>query len=352
MISAPLIAAFGLGSYLLLDHKNYQGRLRRMAVEYVKRKYGFRAKAGRVGTMSIGWLEPKWHKGKSGYVEMSYEGKTFYVRASLRARTDQCSDTYQMREFADRIIGPLRDSLEYAGLCAHVQYGDRDFGGCYLGMDVTSFEDLVRSVGSIEVTVSAYGLDESRIAQLDLSYLGESPRVGIYDWEDVRVVEAGYTPVSPRNASDGDIIRLRDHYFYADGTWTHRRYQRYDGEGVTFAYDADLGIEVVPFDVEATSAEDGNARSPWYRLSIASEEETRVIVFPHETSPDVKMRIQFYDLRTHQFSDGFGDLPYYGNFEGQDALADEWPYHGAVWLNLTYKNGTVDGAPKVIRIVQ
>ena len=352
VISAPLIAAVGLGSYLFLDHRNYQRRLRRMATEYVKRKYGFRAKAGRVGTMSIGWLEPTWHKGKSGYVEMTYEGKAFYVRASLLARTDDCTDTYQLDEFAERIIGPLKSFLGREDLHASVQYGGRDFGGCYLGMDVATFEDLVDHIGGIEVTVSTYGLSESLVAQLDLSYLGKNPRVGIYDWHDNRVVEAGYTPASPIQPSDGDIICLRSHYCFANGTWTHRRYQRYDGEGVTFAYETGLGIEIALFDAELTAPEDEAARSPWYRLSISSEVETRVIVFPHETSPDMEMRIQLYDPAKQELSNGFGVLPYYGNFEGQDALVTKWPYHGAVWLNLTYKDGHVNHTPQVVRIVR
>ena len=352
MISAPLLAAAGFGAFLVADRKDHTGRLQRMARAYVKRKYGFKARASRVQTMAIGWLEPTWHKGKSGYVEMTYGKTSFHVRADLRSGTDSCSDTYQMREFTERILGPIRDGLACDKLCATVRYGDRDFGGSYLGLGVKSFEDLVRDIDNVEVVVSTHGLDHSRIDRLDLSYLGQKPRVGIYDWEDASVVEAGYTPFGEVQASDGDTICLLDHFLFLDGTWTRRSYRRFHGEGVTFAYRADLGVEVAPIDVDVPEDEAIVARSPWYELSASCEEETRVIVFPHETSPGIEMHIQLYDPAARKLLDGFGGLPYYGNFEKQDPLPDKWPYHGAVWLNLTYKDGTVDRAPKVARIVR
>ena len=351
MINIPLLAVAGFCTYRLLDSKNYKGRLRRMAVAYVERKYGFRAKAGDVGTMSIGWLEPAWNKGKSAYVQMSYGGTTFHVRASLLGRVDECTDTYQMEEFAKRILAPIREGLGCENLCAVVHYGGRDYGGSYLGMGVRSFEDLVENVGGIELTASTYGVDRSRIERLDLSYLGENHCVGIYEWDNAGVVESGYTPFGPVQPSDGDTVCLREHFLHAGGSWTHRSYRHFDGRGVTFAYRADLGIEIAPTDVGTTCAEDEVARSPWYRLSTACDEQTRVIVFPHETSPDVKMQIQFYDLSTCEISDGFGPLPYYGEDEGHDLFPSKWPYHGAVWINLTHRDGTVDRGPQVVRIV-
>ena len=352
MINAPLIALAGFGSLLLLDHKNYRSRLRRMAVAYIKHKYGFNAKAGAVHVMSIGWLEPKWHKGKSAYVVMSYKDTTFHVRASLLARMDECSDTYQMAEFTECILAPIRAALDCEELCATVQYGARDYGGCYLGTTVTSFEDLVSSIGHIEVTVSAHGIDESRIARLDLSYLGANPRIGIYEWEDSGVVKAAYTPASLIQPSDGDTICLRDHFFYAEGAWKHRGYRRFHGTGVTFAFETGIGIEVAPFDMEATTAEDETALSPWYRLSASGKQQTRVIVFPHETSPDVKMRIQLYETQTNEFSHGLESIPFYGDDASQSPFTPQWPYHAAVWLNLTYKNGAIDRAPQVVRVIR
>ena len=352
MINAPLIALAGFGSLLLLDHKNYRGRLRRMAVAYIKRKYGFNAKAGAVHVMSIGWLEPKWHKGKSAYVEMSYKDTTFHVRASLRSHTDDCSDTYQMAEFTEHILAPIRATLGCEEFCATVQYGARDYGGCYLGMDVTSFEDLVNSGGRIEVTVSTHGIDEPRITRLDPSPLGANPRIGIYEWEDSGIVKAKYTPASHFQPSDGDTICLRNHFLFAEGVWKHRGYRHYHGSGVTFAFETGIGIEVAPFDMEATTTEDETAISPWYRLSASGEQQTRVIVFPHETSPDVKMRIQFYDTQTNEFSHGLESIPFYGDDASQSSFTPQWPYHVAVWLNLTYKNGAVDRTPKVVRVIR
>lgn len=321
-------------------------RLQNMAVNYVEAKYGFTARATDVVEDGVSWLEPAWNKGKSGEVEMSYDGKTFYVRADLDAGMQGCSDTYQEEEFTERITNIVRDELSCEQLCTSMDFG---VGNTlhYLGIDVLTIDDLLKK-GDLDVRVSTYGLDHTKVASFDTTRLGTNPKIGIYCWKDSSLVDAGYVPQNSVSLADSDTISLADHYYYLDGAWTHHPYAQFEDDMVAFAYRADLGVEVERTDIEADDGS-GSARSPWYRLSASSSEEQRVIVFPRETAPDSKLCLQFYDADTGEINTSTTGIGYYAS-ETTPPHVNAWPYHTFVWLNLTYKDGTVDSRPQVIRI--
>ena len=342
----PLVAVGLCASLLTGCLAPRTAKLKNMAVRYVEAKYGFVAKATDVTVDGIGWLEPAWNKGKSGRVEMSYNGRTFYVYADLDEDVRDCSDTYQEEEFVEAITNIVQDELSCERLCVTMDFGTANTLH-YLGIDVQTIEDLLKK-GNIDVRVSAYGLDSSKVANFDTTRLGANPKIGIYCWKDPSIVDAGYTPQNSVSLADSDTIGLTDHYFFLEGAWTCRPYAQYEDDTVAFAYRADLGVEIEQTTIEANN-DLGTAGSPWYRISTSSNEEQRVMVFPRETAPGNKMRMQFYYADTGEIHTSTTDIGYYGS-ETAPPHVSAWPYHSFVWLNLTSKKGTVDSRPQVIRI--
>ncbi len=321
-------------------------KLQSMAVTYVKEKYGINAKAEDVSVDAVGWLEPAWNKGKSGLVAMTYEDRTFYVRVDLDAGVEACTDTYLQQDCIERFERIVQEELACERLCVEASYGPSSYSQ-YVGIDIKSFDDVVEA-GNIELRVSAYGLDGGRVERFDTSRLGPNPKIGIYNFKDPKVVDAGYVPMGSVNLADGDLVCLTDHFFFLDGVWTHHPYAQFEGEGVTFGYRADLGVEIAPAEVDA-SDDDAPATSAWYQLRSTTSEEQRVLVFPQVDEPDRKMRLQAYDPLTKEVTTFSSDIAYYGTKSAPPHLL-EWPYHTAIWLNLTYKDGTVDREPQIIRV--
>ena len=323
--------------------------LRRMAKRYVRRKYGFRATAGEVVLDRIGWLEPIWHRGTSGTVAMRYQGTTIYVEVDRKAGVMQCTDTYQAQEFVPRIVGPLERQLSGVDSLVTARYGGLAFPGCYVGMGIRTFEDLVAQ-GGIEVCVSACGLDASNVCGLDLSHLGPSAKVGVFVWRSHRVVDAAYMPNDPMSVSDADTIYLSDYHRYRDGTWTHRAYEHIDCKSVSFAYPANLGIRVTPATVATEDEADANATSPWYELSTSGDQETRVMVFAHQREQGRQARMELIYPEVRGASTFAKNIPSYAGSQSRSPAIDDYPYHTFVWLNITSKKGYVLRGPVIVRI--
>lgn len=344
--------AIGLGASYLIGHGGTnETKLRRVAKSYIKRKYGFSAKAGEVMLDSIGWLEPKWHKGRSGVVTMTYEGTTFYVMADRKAGVTACTDTYQKQEFTARILDPLKQQLANVYFHVSARYGDLRFPGGYVGLNVNTFEDLVAQ-GGIEVCVSAYGLDESTIRGLDFSHLGANVEVGVFCWRNRKAVDAAYAPYNIAIASDTDTIYLTDHYRLKDGSWTHKTYEQLEAADVSFAYPAGLDVRIVP---TVVNAGDDNLSTPatsaWYELSTTSDQEIRVMVFPHVTETNRTIKLQLWNPSTGELTQSATDIPSYLDDHTTSPAIIDFPYHTCVWLNLTSKKGWVQRGPKTIRIL-
>ena len=323
------------------------GKLKSMAVTYVKEKYGIKAKAEDVSVDAIGWLEPVWNNGKSGLVAMTYEGKTFYVRVDIGAGVEACTDTYLQQDCNERIESIVKEELACERLCVEASYGPDSYSQ-YVGIDIKSVDDVLEA-GNIEVRVSAYGLDAGRVERFDTSRLGPNLRIGIYNFKDPKVVDARYVPMGSVDPTDGDLVCLLDHFYLLDGVWTHHPYTQFEGEGVTFGYRADLGVEIVPAKIDASDSGSAPATSAWYEVRSTTGEEQRVLVFPQVDKPDYKMRLQFYDPLTKEITTSSSDIAYYKTESAPPHIL-ECPYHTFVWLNLTYKDGTVDRGPQIIRI--
>ena len=86
MVGLTILAACGFALLSGCGASGNTNKLKSMAVRYVKEKYGFKAKSKRVSNDGISWLTPIWEKSKAGIVEMTHDGKTFYVHADLNSK--------------------------------------------------------------------------------------------------------------------------------------------------------------------------------------------------------------------------------------------------------------------------
>ena len=171
-------------------------KLKSMATEYVKEKYGIKAKAGRVSNDGISWLTPIWEKSKAGIVEMKYDGREFYVHADLELGADQCTDNYLEDEFCDRIVSCFQD----------IHCDEKDFAVAYteghykhlVGKDVKTFDDLIADerIPGIFVYIYTYGLDTDSLNSVDLSDASWLSTASIYDWTESSMVRSEYKPVT------------------------------------------------------------------------------------------------------------------------------------------------------------
>ena len=171
-------------------------KLKSMATEYVKEKYGIRAKAGRVSNDGISWLTPIWEKSKAGIVEMKYDGREFYVHADLELGADRCTDNYLEDEFCDRIVSYFQD----------IRCDEKDFVVAYteghykhlVGKDVKTFDDLIADerLPGIFVYIYTYGLDTDSLNSVDLSDASWLSTASVYDWKESLMVRSEYKPVT------------------------------------------------------------------------------------------------------------------------------------------------------------
>ena len=116
-------------------------KLKSMAVRYVREKYDFKARPGRVSNDGISWLTPIWEKSKAGIVEMTYGDRTFYVHADLDLGTDGCTDNYMEEEFCSRIASDFED-IPCEDKEITVTYTEGHYKHL-VGKDVRTFEDLI-----------------------------------------------------------------------------------------------------------------------------------------------------------------------------------------------------------------
>ena len=167
-----------------------------MATEYVKEKYGIKAKAGRVSNDGISWLTPIWEKSKAGIVEMKYDGREFYVHADIELGVDQCTDNYLEDEFCDRIVSYFQDIRcdEKVFVVAYTEGHYRHL----VGKDVKTFDDLIADerIPGIFVYIYTYGLDTDSLNSVDLSDASWLSTASIYDWTESSMVRSEYKPVT------------------------------------------------------------------------------------------------------------------------------------------------------------
>lgn len=159
-------------------------KLKNMAVQYVREKYGFRAKASRISNDGISWLTPIWEKSKAGIVEMKYEGKTFCVHADLDSGVDRCTDNYLEDEFGERIAAPFQN-IQCAEKDIMVSYTEGHYKHL-VGKDIKTFDDLIADerIPGIYVDINTYGLDTDSVSSIDMSGMPWISTVSVYDWLD------------------------------------------------------------------------------------------------------------------------------------------------------------------------
>lgn len=195
IVGLTLLAACGCALLSGCGSAGNTNKLKSMAVRYVKEKYGFKAKTKRVSNDGISWLTPIWEKSKAGIVEMTHDGKTFYVHADLNSGVDGCTDNYMEDEFCERIAAPFKD-IQCAEKEITVAYTEGQYKHL-VGKDVMTFDDLIEDerIPGIFVYIHTHGLNPASVSSIDLTDLPWISTVNVYDWTDPSVLRSENKPV-------------------------------------------------------------------------------------------------------------------------------------------------------------
>ena len=281
-------------------------KLKSMATEYVKEKYGIRAKAGRVSNDGISWLTPIWEKSKAGIVEMKYDGREFYVHADLELGADRCTDNYLEDEFCDRIVSYFQN----------IRCDEKDFAVAYteghyrhlVGKDVKTFDDLIADecLPGIFVYIYTYKLDTESLNSVDLSDATWLSTASVYDWKESSMVRSEYKPVTTPYTEQFMLKSYAEYnadpsrypaYFdnYENGKFTVKRFKQIE--------QGNLHITCGDSDDLAVSEYSGNPESDyqgatrWYQIVNNGADVKGIIAFPGELADSDTKRayIEKYD---------------------------------------------------------
>ena len=275
-------------------------KLKRMATEYVKEKYGIKAKAGRVSNDGISWLTPIWEKSKAGIVEMKYDGKEFYVHADLDLGVDQCTDNYLEDEFCDRIMSIFQD----------IRCDEKNFVVVYteghykhlVGKDVMTFDDLIADerIPGIFVYIYTYGLDTNSLNSVDLSETPWLSTASIYDWKESSMVRSEYKPVGSPYTEQFVLESYAEYnadpsrypaYFddYEDGKFTVKRFKQIElgNLHITCGYSDDLTVS----EYSGSPESDHQGVTKWYQITNNGADVKGIVAFPFELADHDKKRV-------------------------------------------------------------
>ena len=275
-------------------------RLKSMATKYVKEKYGFKAKAKRVSNDGISWLTPIWEKSKAGIVEMSYDGKEFYVHADLDLGVDQCTDNYLEDEFCDRIASAFQSIL-----C-----DDKDITVAYteghykhlVGKDVKTFDDLIADerIPGIFVYIYTYNLDSDSLNSIDMSEMPWLSTVSVYDWADPALAHIQDRPVTTPYIEElvlncyaeynADPSRFPAYFEdYEQSKFTVKRYKQTEQGDLHITCGASDDIEVSTYPGSPES--DHQGITEWYQIKNNGAKIKGIIAFPGELADHDKVRV-------------------------------------------------------------
>ena len=227
-------------------------KLKRMATEYVKEKYGIKAKAGRVSNDGISWLTPIWEKSKAGIVEMKHDDRVFYVHADLDLGVDQCTDNYLEDEFCDRIMSIFQD----------IRCDEKNF--------------------------------------VDLSETPWLSTASIYDWKESSMVRSEYKPVGSPYTEQFVLESYAEYnadpsrypaYFddYEDGKFTIKRFKQIElgNLHITCGYSDDLTVS----EYSGSPESDHQGVTKWYQITNNGADVKGIVAFPFELADHDKKRV-------------------------------------------------------------
>ena len=307
-------------------------KLKSMATEYVKEKYGIKAKAGRVSNDGISWLTPIWEKSKAGIVEMKCDGREFYVHVDMDLGADQCTDNYLEDEFCDRIVSCFQD----------IYCDEKDFAVAYteghykhlVGKDVKTFDDLIADerIPGIFVYIYTSGLDTDSLNSVDLSDAPWLSTAAIYDWTEASMVRSEYKPVTSPYTEQFVLKSYSEYtadpsrypaYFedYEEGKFTVKRFKQIElgNLHITCGDSDDLAVS----EYSGSPESDYQGTTKWYQIINNGADVKGIIAFPYELADSDKKRayIEKYDgektyvsfmgsNRDQDFMSKYHSLPY------------------------------------------
>ena len=303
------LTLFVLAGCALIPGCGSSGRTRKLksiATEYVKEKYGIKAKAGRVSNDGISWLTPIWEKSKAGIVEMKYDGREFYVHADLELGVDQCTDNYLEDEFCDRIVSYFQD----------IRCDEKDFVVAYteghykhlVGKDVKTFDDLIADerIPGISVYIYTYKLDMDSLNSVDLSDASWLSTASVYDWTESSMVRSEYKPVTTPYTEQFMLKSYAEYnadpsryptYFddYENGKFTVKRFKQIEqGDLHITCGDSD---DLVVSEYLGSPESDYQGTTKWYQIVNNGADVKGIIAFPYELADSDTKRgyIEKYD---------------------------------------------------------
>jgi hypothetical protein len=245
-------------------------KLKKKAEQYVTEKYGFHAKAGRVSLDGLSWLDPIWEKSKQGIVEMDYEGKIFYVHATLEGSADACADNYMEDEWCSRISSYFEDKIVCDDQEINVAY-TVGFYKHMVGKDILTYEDMIRDMGPVNVYMNTYGLDPSCLSAIDMTQVPDVGGFYIYDWNDPADV---HTKSEVTDSPRLERTHLRAFSSFDENGHVFEQYAADKKEIMTVSY-IDDGTFVIS-DAAETPASPYNGATSWYDLRNTGTEDLYV----------------------------------------------------------------------------
>ena len=303
MVGLTILAACGFALLSGCGASGNTNKLKSMAVRYVKEKYGFKAKSKRVSNDGISWLTPIWEKSKAGIVEMTHDGKTFYVHADLNSGVDGCTDNYMEDEFCERIAAPFQ-SMQCAEKEITVVYTEGQYKHL-VGKDVLTFDDLIEDerIPGIFVYIHTHGLDPGSVSSIDLTDAPWISTVSVYDWVDSSVLRSDNKPVrAPYTEQlilncyaeyNADPTRYPAYFEkYEKGKFTLKRYKQQElGDIHVTCGDTDV---IVLSDYPGSPASEHAGTTDWYQITnegATDADVVGIIAFPYELADHDKKNV-------------------------------------------------------------
>ncbi|MCQ2532134.1 MAG: hypothetical protein MJ093_05450 [Saccharofermentans sp.] len=144
------------------------------AINYVKEKYGFKAKVEDVEPVIIDGIFPS--KGNTAKVSMSYKGDDFLVYVSHQEESSHGKDNYQWPEFTEIIQDEVYDQIDCDDAEIYVSLALADENV----MDIDDYYDSCRT----EINVLTSDISNTSIENFDASFLGDNYEVSIRDYNN------------------------------------------------------------------------------------------------------------------------------------------------------------------------
>ena len=260
-------------------------RLEKTAVTYIKEKYGINAKAVDVTFGSVGWLELKSEKSKSGTVEMTADGRTFHVYATLRSSWEDCFDDYYAPEVIEAISSVIKDTVVCEDSVLRIVYTTNGGSKCLSGLSLKTPKQVIAGIEHLYVDMSTYGLDIDSARALDLSSFAQDVQLSIHDWNDPSIVQKGYISEVSADASPNEIMHLKQLYVDDGGLPTQIRYDTVQPEDMVIVFPGTDASDIAPCDTAPKSELTGVTK--WYTMTGGSAPVNIMIMYPESPSGKV-----------------------------------------------------------------